>query len=188
MKSTGLKQSRKGFTLVELLVVISIIAVLAALGGGAAVKALNKSRELAAQQAATSIVVGIQNFYDEYGTYPVTGTTSNDFDGRSDENVMNHLLGLDTSINTKGIRFVSIKEGKGKKGGIIYEGGGNTATLTDPWGEEYYVVMDGNFDEELQGPNDGSSNQTIRGKRAIAYSGGGDKDPNTRKDNSYSYK
>jgi len=61
------------FTLTELLVVITIIAVLAGLITGAAVNALNKAKQAAITLEIQQLDGAFQDFKNEYGAYPPNG-------------------------------------------------------------------------------------------------------------------
>src|SRR5438270_6244058 len=61
-----------GFTLIELIVVILIIATLAALLVPAASRTLDRAKSAQAKNDVTQIVTAVNAFYTEYGTYPVT--------------------------------------------------------------------------------------------------------------------
>ncbi len=69
---------RSGFTLVELLVVIGIIAILAGVlfsAGGAAIRAAQRAKM---SQVANSIQTAALNYYSEYNAYPIpTGAAAN---------------------------------------------------------------------------------------------------------------
>ena len=60
-----------GFTLIELIVVILIIAALAALLVPAASRTLDRARSAQAKNDITQIVTAVNAYYTEYGTYPV---------------------------------------------------------------------------------------------------------------------
>src|SRR5437868_8288931 len=84
--------NRKGFTLLELMVVIAIVAVLAGLMFPAVQSVLERAKKVQAKNDLTQIVTAINAFYTEYGKYPLpaaaggdgykcgatTGTTSKD--------------------------------------------------------------------------------------------------------------
>ena len=65
-------RSRTGFTLVELLVVIGIIAILAALLTPALMAALDKAHETATLNFINQCEVAAQSFFGDYGDYPPT--------------------------------------------------------------------------------------------------------------------
>ena len=62
--------SRSGFTLVELLVVIGIIAILAGVVSVAAGSAINAAKRAKTSAFATQIQTAVLNYYTEYGVYP----------------------------------------------------------------------------------------------------------------------
>lgn len=65
---------RQGFTLVELLVVITIIAALAALVSPQVLKALNKADVTTATNNARNIGLAMFNFQNDYGRFPDAST------------------------------------------------------------------------------------------------------------------
>lgn len=176
---TPAKRRRRGFTLIELLVVIAIIAVLAAAGFAAGNAAINRARKVTAQAAAAAIEQAVNNFYTEYGSLPdVGGNKVNTADANGQE-LLKVLLGLEGTgsnvQNPRGIRFLSVKEGKGNKNGLIYNTGGNTIRgLYDPWGGGYHVVLDTEYEDRVQ-VQLGSATTTLNGRRVAVYSEGADK-------------
>src|SRR5438128_1061938 len=67
MRRTSTPSPRAGFTLVELLVVITIIAILMSLTTAAVVKVIGKRDELNARNDISQLGVGIQAFKTEFG-------------------------------------------------------------------------------------------------------------------------
>ena len=189
MKITILPSANRGFTLVELLVVIALIVILASVGFGVGNGAINSARKVTAQNDITNLILAVDGFYDEYQRLPVPqsagDTGSDDYTTETDSNFMNILVGFDEEMNDKGIRFFNGREAKGKtrstaRGGLFYETNGRSVELFDPWRRDgapprnrhYYMTLDTNYDEEIQSPV--RSNQTLYGKRAIAWSVGKD--------------
>jgi prepilin-type N-terminal cleavage/methylation domain-containing protein len=172
-------RAHRGFTLIELLVVIAIIAVLAGVGFSAGSSAIQKAKKTTCLAAATSIEGAVANFYTEYGSMPRTGTA--DATVKTNEaagiNLLKTLLGMDTVLNPRGIKFLSVKEGKANKNGLIYNAAGTDVTgMYDPWGGSFNIILDLDYDEKLAGVKTKAetASVTLNGRRVAVFSDGAD--------------
>jgi type II secretory pathway pseudopilin PulG len=150
--------------LIELLVVISIIAILAGLAFPAVNGAIGSARKAQARNDVQQIVAAVKAFKAEYGRMPsdVVGNNSNirdDSEGGGENAstqraIMDHLLGVTRTLNTKGIVFLEPKNTAGTKGGY------NTSTgvFYDPWGIAYFIKIDTNYDDKIEYYNNGVAN------------------------------
>lgn len=169
----------KGFTLVELLVVIAIIAVLASAGFAAGNAAIQKARKTTALATTTAIESAVNNFYTEYGSMPKDGDSETVIKTDSDKTFLKVLLGLEGTgnsvLNTRAIKFLSVKEGKAKKNGLIYSANGSDVQgLYDPWGGAYNVMLDMNYDEKITVQPAAGASTTLNGRRVAVWSNGAD--------------
>lgn len=178
---TQAPRRQNGFTLVELLVVIAIIAVLAKVGFSAGVSAIQKAKKTTALATCVALETAVNNFYTEYGSMPkdaLTADTQVEVATTADLALLNALLGIETittPLNTRAIKFLSVKEGKADKNGLIYNPAGTAVTgLYDPWGGTYFVMLDGNYDEKVL-PTGVYGAPTLNGRRAAAFTKGADK-------------
>lgn len=164
-----------GFTLVELLVVISIIAVLAAAGFAAGNAAIQKAKKVTALATCTALESAVSNFFTEYGSMPKEGTKDEVVKTDTDTTLITVLLGLESTVNTRSIKFLTVREGKAKKGGLIYSTNGTSVTgLYDPWGGGFSVMMDLDFDEQIKPSPTGGGGATLNGRRVAVWSNGAD--------------
>ena len=116
------------FTLVELLVVISIIVILAGLSFPAVNGALDSAKKTHAKSNAVQIAAAVSAYEMEYGKLPpFTGTT-----------VDQTLVGILTASNSRGIVFLEAPAWKKGKGGT------NDAGYCDPWDstKPYAIKLD----------------------------------------------
>lgn len=154
IKNSLRRGSRRAFTLVELLVVITIIALLMGLLFPAVRSARQNALKAVAKTAATNLVVAITQYNTEYGYYPDLGGSGNaDVTTETNKALMDILRGKEGDKNPRKIPFFSYKDAKsqtkprdGYKDGILY----------DPWGGTYKVMFDGNYDNQLDSPYDTS--------------------------------
>ena len=186
MKVPTMLRPRRGFTLIELLVVIAIIAVLAAAGFAVGTAALNRARKVSAQATATSVAQAVDLFFSEYGMFPVASGSGNIIDTESNTTFLEALIGQNETLNPRGVRFLSVKEGKrdgtGGVDGLVYEEGdeaGDTVRgLYDPWGNPYTVILDTDYSERLSfsvssdGKIIGGDAITVNGRRVAVLSPG----------------
>jgi prepilin-type N-terminal cleavage/methylation domain-containing protein len=180
---TQAPRRQNGFTLVELLVVIAIIAVLAKVGFSAGVSAIQKAKKTTALATCVALETAVNNFYTEYGSMPKDAIAADTLvavatNTTADLALLNALLGIETiatPLNTRAIKFLSVKEGKANKNGLIYNAAGTAVTgLYDPWGGTYFVMLDGNYDEKVL-PTGVYGAPTLNGRRAAAFTKGADK-------------
>lgn len=182
MKNQPKHKSSNGFTLIELLVVIAIIATLAAATFAIGPRMMDKARKVSAQAAATSIATAVDQFYTEYSALPDPGSSSEtsalDTTTATGTTLLKILSGLEQSANPQNprkIRFLTVKEGKGSKDGIIYSADGRSIEgMFDPWGQPYFIHLDDDqndgYDEKLKFTPGGLPSVTLNGRRVAVYS------------------
>ena len=171
----------RGFTLVEILVVIAIIAILAAAGFAGGQFAIKQAQKAGCLAVCKELELGVNNFFTEYGSLPTTAEGGGDELIQTDTNIelVEILLGFETGanpLNQKGIRFIDIKEAKSNKKGITYNATGDGVIgLFDPWGGPYNIVLDTDYDDRLTVQPKGSSvSKTLNGKHVAVWSDGAD--------------
>lgn len=125
-----MKQPKRVFTLIEMLVVIAIIGILAGLLLPAIQKASQKAKESKARGEANAIAQAIKSYEATYSRLPNPGGGSGDWSGSS-----NDLVGTLTGGNPRGITFLD------------RQGGGGT--FLDPWDNPYEVALDNAYDDQI---------------------------------------
>jgi prepilin-type N-terminal cleavage/methylation domain-containing protein len=178
MKTQSVRAVR-GFTLVELLVVITIIVILAGAGFSAGNSAIQKAKKTTCLAAATAIESAVNNFYTEYGSMPSDESTDTVFvtDEAAGIDLLKALLGMDKTLNPRGLKFLSAKEGKSNKNGLIYNSSSTDVTgMFDPWGGPFNVKMDLDYDEKVvvQPKGAGNLSANLNGRRVAVWSDGAD--------------
>ena len=177
------KSRKRGFTLIELLVAITIIVALAAMSFAGVNAAMKKAKKLEGETAANAIRSAVDGFYSEYNRLPDVDGTELKTDSGPGLQLLRILLAEEKEDNTRQVAFLSAKEGKGNKGGLIY-GSGSSSTVEgmyDPFGNPYTVVLNTEYDDQMTFTMGGKS-FTIRGQNVAVYSPGGDKEFGTADD------
>jgi len=158
MKTNVLKANtgKGGFTLMEILVVMTIIAILAGIMMPAVNKVMGNAKIKNAQQTALQLVSSISTYQTEYRRFPVEANQLDGTDVRveTDETLMNILLGQDNNqYNPRSRSFYSSRNARGRppRNGLVFneDGGGR---LYDPWGNYYQVMMDVDTNHRIQPP------------------------------------
>lgn len=186
MKNPASIRRSKGFTLIELLVVITIVAVLAAMSFAGVNAALKKAKTTQGRVAASSLAQAVNNFYSEYSRLPDLSSEVRTDNGEGVQ-LLRVLLAEEGSgsdiDNTRGINFLSIQEGKGRRGGLYYgTGGGNEVQgLYDPFGQPYTVILNTDYEDVLNFQV-GSRSYRLRGEQVAVYSAGADMELGTTDD------
>ena len=176
---------RRGFTLVELLVVISIIVVLAAAGFGAGMVAINRANKMTSQASASALELAINSFYQDYGCLPDVGDRVKTDKGDGTK-LLEILLGLEGDSgkiqNSRQTKYLTVKETKTKSKGLLYNSSGRSVEgLYDSWGSPFTVEFDINLEDRLRF-SVGSKQVTLNGKKCAIYSPGADKKLGTEDD------
>ncbi|AKJ65125.1 prepilin-type N-terminal cleavage/methylation domain-containing protein [Kiritimatiella glycovorans] len=154
------KKRRDGFTLIELLTVIGIIAILMAIVVPGVSKVKENAQKAKARTEIKSIEMAVKAYESEYGKYPnQTGASDGTFS--TDEQLVNILRADDdadlSEDNPRRIVFLEVGEKSLDDGDFV-----------DPWGEEYQVAYDGNYDNEITaGPS-----VNLKGRSVAVWSSG----------------
>lgn len=177
------KSDRRGFTLMELLVVITIILILAGISFPAAQGVLAKAKKASAENMALQVRQAIAAYYTEYRRYPLPpGTASGgDVTVVTDENLMDILLGADgNKYNPRRIAFFAGKKAKGNANGLVMNASGG-GRLMDPWGQTFNVTIDTDYNNRVEATGL-SGGQEIVPQSVVVWSTGEDGSAGERKD------
>ena len=178
MKTRPNLRPSRGFTLVELLVVISIIIVLAAMSFGAISIATKRQKAVTTLTDVQALSSALDRYYDEYNKMPNVGSTDQmTADGESGSKLITILLGKeDTSgdmQNPRQIAFLTARITKNKKqGGLVYGSGNRVEGMYDAWARPLNIKFDDDFDGEIQDPI--KQGDVVRQKKVIVWSFGAD--------------
>jgi prepilin-type N-terminal cleavage/methylation domain-containing protein len=155
---------QEAFTLIELLVVIAIIAILIGLLFPAFRAVQDQAKRTQAKNDLTQIVNAVNAYYTEYGRYPLPAGTTTDKtfgpggDPSTNETLFNPLRGVEpvspTMLNPRQIVFIlppAVKDPANPRSGIA-TAAGNLGQYFDPWGSNYVIRIDGNYDNQLPNP------------------------------------
>lgn len=140
-------------------------------------RAVTKAKKVTSLATATALESAINTTYNEYGRIPNVGSSVTT-DSPEGLKLLNILLGIDVksdnSLNSRSIKFLTVKEAKNKKNGLIYSADEKSAEgLYDPWGNPYTVVLDTQYKEHLQFTM-GKKAIDLKGRRSAAFSPGPD--------------
>ena len=143
----------KSFTILELMVVFSILVILAAFLMPAVTKLIEKAKKTQTKAEMLAIITAIKSYEATYGVLPVpAGWVDASVDSKYDD-LMELLTCLkkgaggpaDVYLNTREIRFLDVPTDYTSTDAS--ENG-----YRDPWGNYYKIYMDTNYDGQIAGP------------------------------------
>jgi prepilin-type N-terminal cleavage/methylation domain-containing protein len=142
----------RAFTFIELLVTMTLIAILASLAFPAFSLVMERARKTQAKNDLTQIVTAVNAYYTEYGKYPVV---TNDTPITTDNSGLFYTLravalganALDVANPRKIVFIQPPTSAAGNKSGL-----GSNGIWYDPWGSPYNIEIDGTYDNSLANP------------------------------------
>jgi len=123
MRKSG---GRTGFTLIEMLSVMAIIGLLAGILLTAVQSARQQAKKVKARHDVEQIATAWLAYLQEYRRFPSVSIQS------MGSNAVGILSGRSNPNNARGVVFLEL--------------GANATNYPDPWGKEYAVVLDSDYD------------------------------------------
>ena len=168
------RQKSSAFTLIELLIVIVIIAILASVAFPVTALVMEQARRSEANNEVTQIKNAISAYELEYSKLPFPPGNGGEGDLKLDtfqDNIISVLSGYNVDgLNPRekpfyqGKRAKDAKTREKPKGGVF--GTDEQLQLADPWGREYHIKIDSNYDNILE-DLPGSEDEEVRASVAV---------------------
>ena len=185
MKISLSPRSAKGFTLIELIIVIAILATLAGIAYPTYMSIQENAGRTAAKKVCTDIVSAVESFkQDNNGLLPYDSemvapddkdqmylTTTAGEDANLIKILTNREDDEDRRLNsTRDIYLRSDEQEQPREG--LYQDASGDIHFYDPWGKPYYIILC----EEDEGAIDPFTSRRDRGKNSLVYSTGPDQE------------
>ena len=184
MKISNSAKKYSGFTLIELIVVIMILATLAGIAYPAIMGFMENGRIATANKVCSDIVAGVEQFkQDNNGILPYyPNRMKPDRDDQvylitlpnKEAGLLGILTGYEDSgerLNTTGEAYIKPTKVESPIDGLYGESNDELG-LYDPWGQPYYIVLS----ESTQGSIDPFTGKRVRNVTSLVYSIGPDKE------------
>jgi prepilin-type N-terminal cleavage/methylation domain-containing protein len=179
--------SRRGFTLIEMLVVITIIALLAGLLFPVVSKAIVNAKRNRAASECRSIASAVELFNREYGYLPVPASDQGFERASGEENNPNYFS---PEESLKIIQVLVADPQEYNSGHLLNREQINfldtdrqlvDGRMLDPWGNQYLIKLDRNYDGKVYYP---TGSETHRyNTRSVVVSIGPSRSATTLEDN-----
>lgn len=184
MKKPFFPRRSKGFTLIELIIVIAILATLASIAYPTYMSIQDNAKGTAAKKACLDIVEGVTRFaQDNNGMLPYDTNeaepdkkdqiyleTSAGNDARLIQILTNREEDDDTRINISRDTYLRSDEQEKPFDGLFIDSS-DGINFYDPWGHSYQVVL---CEEEKGCIDPFNAKKRLRGKKCLVYSLGSD--------------
>lgn len=185
MKISLSPRSAKGFTLIELIIVIAILATLASIAYPTYMSIQENAGRTAAKKVCTDIVSAVESFkQDNNGMLPYDSemvepdskdqmylTTTAGQDANMIKVLTNREDDEDRRLNSTRDIYLRSDEQEQPREGLFVDASGEIH-FYDPWGKPYYIVLC----EEDEGAIDPFTTRRYRGKNCLVYSTGPDQE------------
>jgi len=147
-------KTQRCFTLVELLTVITIIAVLMGILMPVLAGAKEKARETQARTEIKALALAIKQFEATYGFLPFVAGSDLTSAGLGVESpvtlddglyttLINCLQGRDDTRNPRGLKWIEVQKDK--------DNNFAPGRYRDPWNNNYWICLDLDYNGEIQG-------------------------------------
>jgi prepilin-type N-terminal cleavage/methylation domain-containing protein len=205
-----MRNRRRNFTLVELLVVIGIIAILAGMLMAGIMYAPAKAQKAKAQAEITTLVNAIKQYESAYGVLPIPnaalkdshalkdgdnvkdGKLWNEKDNDGDSNKKNYYkqMILILQADTDNSEYDALKKQNKRNTRFLDIQGNNSGSYTDPWGNDYNVYVDATYDGKISlgsGNSIPGLSDNVYRYSVVIYSKGNDRKDSTDGDKKAKY-